>query len=271
MSERADILGAATSTNTPVLEARGLELSWNGIAIAHDISLSLGSGEIACVLGRSGCGKSTLFHALAGLTKPDAGRVLLEGEDVTGEPGNVSYMLQKDLLLPGRTVLDNCALPLILRDEPIQAARERVRSELARFGLEGSEDLWPAQLSGGMRQRAALLRTYLMDKHVILLDEPFSALDAITRTELRSWFCEMVDNLGLSALLITHDVDEAIVMADTVHVMVGAPTRTGKPSELVGSVTILRDGDSGYRRGDSDFELTDAFREAKLELSGLLA
>ncbi len=219
----------------PVLEARHLKLVWEDLAVADDISLTVQAGEIVCLVGRSGCGKTTLFHALAGLEKPVEGSVLLHGADITGTPGRVSYMLQKDLLLSSRTILDNAALPLFLRGVDRAEARAQARRLFPTFGLEGTEDLWPSQLSGGMRQRAALLRTYLMDNDMVLLDEPFSALDAITRVEIRRWFAGMVHELGLSALVVTHDVDEAVELGSRVYVLDGNPMR-GVVSHLADEV-----------------------------------
>ena len=246
------------------LEARGLCLSWDGMAVARDVSLAVGEGEVVCLVGRSGCGKTTLFHALAGLSRPDAGRVLLRGEDVTGRPGRVSYMLQKDLLLPNLTVLDNVCLPLVLGGMPRREARAKATPLFERFGLVGCEDQWPSQLSGGMRQRAALLRTYLMDNDVVLLDEPFSALDALTRADMRSWFCGIVRELGLSALVVTHDVDEAVSMADRVYVMRGVPAQ-GEQSRLVGQVEVTCP--AAERAG---FDLTVSYLELKRRVLGLL-
>ena len=215
----------------PVFEAHDLKLAWDDLLVAEGVSLAVEAGQTACIVGRSGCGKSTLFHALAGLSTPASGQVLLHGEDITGVPGRVSYMLQKDLLLPSKSILDNAALPLVLRGVDKRTARTKARELFATFGLEGTEDLWPAQLSGGMRQRAALLRTYLMENDVVLLDEPFSALDAITRVELRRWFAKMIGELGLSALVITHDVDEALDLGSCAYVLDGNP-RKGVVSHL---------------------------------------
>ena len=257
---------AAGDINVPALEARSLELAWgdDGRVIARDISLEVRVGEVVCLVGRSGCGKSTVFHALSGLLVPRSGRVLLHGEDVTGVPGSVSYMLQKDLLLPNLTVLDNACLPLVLGGMSRAEAHKRALPLLERFGLDGTEGQWPSQLSGGMRQRAAFLRTYLMDNDVILLDEPFSALDAITRQEMRSWFCDMVRELGLSALVVTHDVDEAVSIAGRVYVMSG-PFVPKAPSGIVGEVVVGRPVDSG-----EDFGLTPGFIEAKRAVLDLL-
>ncbi len=249
----------------PALEADGLCISWDGTPIVEDVSLSLAPGELVCLVGRSGAGKTTLFHTLAGLTSPDAGRVLLHGEDVTGVPGHVSYMLQKDLLLESRTVMGNVCLPLVLAGTPMGEARAKAEPLLERFGLAGTADLWPAQLSGGMRQRAALLRTYLMDNDMILLDEPFSALDAITRAEMRDWFCGIVSELGLTALVITHDVDEATILANRVFVLAGSP-QDGRASRIVGEVSV---GGVPSERG-AEFDLCDEFLAAKREVCRLL-
>lgn len=238
------------------LEARGLSLSWDGVkVVARDVSLAVAGGEIVCLVGRSGCGKTTILHALAGLTRPVEGRVLLHGEDVTGVPGHVSYMLQKDLLLPHLSIIDNAGLPLVIAGESREAARRKAAPLFERFGIAGTEELWPAQLSGGMRQRVAFMRTYLMGNDVVLLDEPFSALDAITRGEMRTWYCGMARELGLASVVITHDVDEAALMADRVYVLAGAPS--AGVSTTVGRVVDVE------RVGEGDFSVTDAFLAAK--------
>ncbi|MCI2173470.1 MAG: ABC transporter ATP-binding protein [Atopobiaceae bacterium] len=248
----------------PALEARDISLSWDGRPVIAHVSLDVAPGELVCLVGRSGCGKTTLFQALAGLSVPDEGEVLLHGGDVTGRPGHVSYMLQKDLLLPSRTVIDNVCLPLLIKGVKRSDAHATALPYFERFGLAGSADLWPSQLSGGMRQRAALLRTYLMENDVVLLDEPFSALDALTRIDMRGWFCDMARELGLSALIITHDVDEAISMASRVFVMGGDPA-AGVPSTIVGEVDVPCPPDE--RVG---FDLTEGYLACKREVLGLL-
>ena len=240
--------------------------------VAEHVSLSLGEGEIVCMVGRSGCGKTTILHALAGLSAPLEGKVLLHGEDVTGVPGRVSYMFQKDLLLPSKRILDNVCLPLTLRGVAREEAYAKARPLLDRFGLAGTEDKWPSQLSGGMRQRAAFLRTYLMDNDVMLLDEPFSALDAITRNDVRAWFAATSVELGLSALLITHDVDEAVMIAHRIYVLGGAPSE-GVPSHIVGEVVVDRAGfvaGASSAASEKEFTLTPAFIEAKRQVLELL-
>jgi len=208
-----------------VLEARSLTLSWDGgkTIVAKDVSVSLHAGETVCLVGRSGCGKTTLLHALSGLTTPLAGSILVHGKDVTGTPGCVSYMLQKDLLLPNLSIIDNVCLPLTLAGTKRGQAHAQARPLFERFGLEGTERSWPSELSGGMRQRAAFLRTYLMGNDIVLLDEPFSALDALTREDLRGWYKDTARELGIASLMITHDVGEAIAIADRVYALVGAP------------------------------------------------
>ena len=257
---------AAGQAATPALEVRNLTLAWEGseTPTVSDVSLAVAPGEMVCLVGRSGCGKSTLFHGMAGLTTPVSGSVLLHGEDVTGRPGRVSYMLQKDLLLPQRTIMANVCLPLTLAGTPREAAREKAEPLFERFELNGTQDSYPSELSGGMRQRAALLRTYLMDNDVVLMDEPFSALDALTRQDMRSWFLSLVSDLGMSCVLVTHDVDEAVEMADRILVMSGNPT-AGVPSGIVGEVDI--DCARGQR---AEWLLTPASLKAKREVLMLL-
>ncbi|ERI06176.1 ATP-binding cassette domain-containing protein [Atopobium sp. oral taxon 810] len=263
--ENAPVFADGVMT-VPALEAQHLSLSWDGShVVVADANITVGTGETVCMVGRSGCGKTTILHALAGLTQPMEGRVLLHGKDVTGTPGHVSYMFQKDLLIPSKRVLDNVCLPLTLKGMSKAVAHKQARPLLGRFGLADTEDKWPSELSGGMRQRAAFLRTYLMGNDVMLLDEPFSALDAITRKDLREWFVSASRELGVASLMITHDVDEAVAVASKVYVLGGNPS-AGKPSHIVGEVLVQRETGSS----DVDFELTSAFLEAKRAVLALL-
>lgn len=193
------------------------------ILILKDISLYVEEGEIVSIIGPSGGGKTTVFNIVAGLLNPTAGKVLLSGEDVTGISGHVSYMLQKDLLLPFKTVLDNVALPQIIKGKDKKKAREEALAYFKEFGLEGTENQYPKTLSGGMRQRAALLRTYLFEKEVALLDEPFSALDAITKEGIHAWYLDIMKKINLTTLFITHDIEEAILLSDRIYVLKGRP------------------------------------------------
>ena len=206
-----------------LLEVRNVSKSFDGRPVLEDVSLTLRKGELVSLLGVSGGGKTTLFHIISGLLLPDRGQVFLEGEEVTGQPGKVSYMLQKDLLLPHRTIQDNVALPLLLKGVAKKEARSRAAALFEEFGLGGTEKLWPSQLSGGMRQRAALLRTYLFSQNVALLDEPFSALDTLTKSAIHRWYLEVMERIRLSTLFITHDVDEAILLSDRIYLLSGQP------------------------------------------------
>ena len=187
--------------------------------------LSIESGRFVSLVGPSGCGKSTLFNIIAGLLEPTEGRVLIDGEDATGTIGRVGYMLQKDLLLPWRTVLDNVILGMEIQGMPLRAARERALPLLQNYGLAGFEYLYPNSLSGGMRQRAALLRTLLFDTDVILLDEPFGALDAQTKLQMQEWLMQLWSDFRKTVVFVTHDVDEAIYLSDEIHVMGTRPGR----------------------------------------------
>jgi len=206
--------------------------SYDNKPIVANINLALPQNGFISLVGPSGVGKTTLFNVLAGLDPPDGGKVYLNGEDITGIPGRVGYMPQRDLLLEHRTVLDNVILPLLIRGEHTKSARARAAAFFPRFGLDGYERKYPCQLSGGMRQRAALLRTCMMQTAVILLDEPFSSLDAITRRQMQDWYREIAANMGLSTLFITHDVDEALLLSSTVYIL------NGKPGKIVNTVDV---------------------------------
>jgi ABC-type nitrate/sulfonate/bicarbonate transport system ATPase subunit len=189
------------------------------------ITLSIPQGRFVSLIGPSGCGKSTIFNIIAGLLEPTAGRVLIDGIDATGTIGRVGYMLQKDLLLPWRSVLDNVILGMEIQGVPLREARSRALPLLHRYGLAGFEHLYPGALSGGMRQRAALLRTLLFDTDVILLDEPFGALDAQTKLQMQEWLMQLWGDFGKTVVFVTHDIEEAIFLSDEVHVMTARPGR----------------------------------------------
>ncbi len=202
-----------------LLEVKDLTLSYGAQLIAHNLSFNVGIEEVVCIVGRSGCGKTSLFHALAGLTQPISGEIELDGKSIAGIPGHVSYMLQKDMLLPNKRIVDNVALPYIIAGDSLDTARQKAFNLLIEFDLDDYANAWPYELSGGMRQRVALLRTYANDNKLILLDEAFSALDAITRLDIRTWFFNAVREAHKSVIAISHDIDEACLIGDKIYVM----------------------------------------------------
>ena len=238
-----------------LLKAEHITKKYSGKTIIKDINIELHKGELISLLGVSGSGKTTLFHVLSGLTTPEEGKVWLKGEDITSKPGQISYMLQKDLLFPHKKIIDNTALPLVLHGMSKKEAREKAQTYFKDFGLEGTEYQYPSQLSGGMRQRAALLRTYLSSNGVALLDEPFSALDTITKTAIHKWYLEVMQHIDLSTIFITHDIDEAILLSDRIYIL------NGKPGEIRDEI-IIRE----KKPRAEDFYLTDQFLEYKREI-----
>lgn len=205
------------------LSTKTLSKSYDGRVIINDINIKLNKNEVVSIIGVSGSGKTTLFNLLSGLEKPDAGYVFFKGEDITGKPGKISYMLQKDLLLPHKKIIDNVVLGLIVKGVSKKEAYQKTEGLFMTFGIEGTQNLYPSQLSGGMKQRAALLRTYLCTEGVALLDEPFSALDTITKGQMHKWYIEMIEKIELSTIFITHDIEEAIYLSDRIYVLGGSP------------------------------------------------
>ena len=193
------------------------------VLAVDDVSLSARGSEFVSILGPSGCGKSTLLHIVAGLWSPTKGDVFIHGERVTGQTGHVSYMPQRDNLLPWRSVLDNTILGLEVERVNRKEARERAGELCARFGLGEFVSALPRELSGGMRQRAAFIRTMLFPRDVMLLDEPLGALDAQTRLLMQEWLLDVWGTLGKTVVFVTHDVDEAVFLSDRVYVMSARP------------------------------------------------
>ena len=241
------------------LKVSNVSKSFDGRKIIEDISIELKEGELVSLLGTSGGGKTTLFNIIAGLHEPDSGKVFIDGKDVTGQSGHVSYMLQKDLLLPYKTIEDNVSLPLILKGEKKKEAREKAGQHFEEFGLSGTEKKYPHQLSGGMRQRAALLRTYMFSTEVALLDEPFSALDTLTKREMHKWYLNVMEKIRLSTLFITHDIDEAILLSDRIYLLTGTPGTVSHMIEI-----------KEKKPRDAEFALTEEFLEYKKKILNLL-
>lgn len=238
-----------------ILKAEKICKSFDDNHVLNDVTITLNQGEIVSLLGVSGSGKTTLFNILSGIYKPDNGQVFLHGEDITGCPGKISYMLQKDLLLPYKKIIDNVSLPLVLSGMKKKEARLKAKEHFTEFGIDGTENKYPAELSGGMRQRAALLRTYLASNGVALLDEPFSALDTITKGIIHKWYLDVMKKINLSTVFITHDIDEAILLSDRIYIL------SGKPGTITDEIVI----DVPKPRKD-DFNLSDEFLQYKRKI-----
>lgn len=235
-----------------LLRTENITKKYGDHTVIKDINLELNHGELVSLLGVSGSGKTTLFHILAGLSSPDEGRVLLNDEDITSKSGKISYMFQKDLLFPHKKIIDNASLPLVLKGMKKSDARKKADSFFEEFGLEGTQHKYPCQLSGGMKQRVALLRTYLSSNGVALLDEPFSALDTITKASLHKWYLDIMQKIDLTTLFVTHDIDEAILLSDRIYIL-------GETPATIKAEIIIKE----KKPRNEDFALTKAFLEYK--------
>lgn len=242
-----------------ILSVEKIKKSFGDRTIIDNVNLSLQKGELVSLLGVSGAGKTTLFNCISGILTPDSGKIVLSGEDITGKPGRISYMLQKDLLLPYKKIIDNVSLPLLLSGMKKKEAREKAAAHFESFGIAGTENCYPSELSGGMRQRAALLRTYLASSGVALLDEPFSALDTITRSAMHTWYLSVMEKIDLSTIFITHDIDEAIFLSDRILILSGSPGTIAKE--------IVIEEPKPRRK---DFNLTKEFIEYKKQVISAL-
>jgi NitT/TauT family transport system ATP-binding protein len=230
---------------SPRLDVRALSHSFalpdgGRVKLFDGLDIRIGDAEIVAIVGRSGAGKTTLFNLISGLLKPQEGGISL-GARPDGAPGRIAYMLQKDLLLPWRSVLRNALLGVELTRGVRPEDVARARDMLARYGLGSVADAYPHALSGGMRQRVALTRTLLVDPTLVLLDEPFSALDYETRLMLEDDVMELREKFGASIVLVTHDIEEAIAMSDRVVVLGGRPARVEQDVEISLTVAGRRD------------------------------
>ena len=212
------------------LEIKNLSYSFGDNHILKDINIYVKENEMVAIVGSSGVGKSTLFNLIAGVLKKQSGEITIDGSD--DYIGKVAYMLQKDLLFEHKTIINNVILPLIIAKIDKKVALEEGRKILKQFNLEKYADKYPKQLSGGMRQRVALIRTYMFKRNIFLLDEAFSALDAITKKELHKWYLNLKKEFNLTTLLITHDIEEAIFLSDRIYIL------ANKPGEIIKEIKI---------------------------------
>lgn len=217
------------------LELSNIQKEYETLEVLNDINFHLNQGEIISILGASGCGKSTLLNIIAGFIKPTSGTVLKDGKDITGKISETAYMLQDDLLLPYKTIFENVILPITIKGFLTNEKKSEILNLFKIFGLEGYEKFYPREISGGMKQRAALLRTYLCGTDIYLFDEPFSKLDSITRDNMRVWFLEIWKTIHSSAIFITHDIDEAIILSDRIYIM------SDKPAKIVKEILVSKD------------------------------
>ena len=213
-----------------ILEVKNLSYSFGNNPILKDINIHVNENEIVAIVGSSGVGKSTLFNLIAGVLKKQTGEITINGSD--DYIGKVAYMLQKDLLFEHKTIINNVILPLIIAKVNKKKALEEGNKILKQFNLDKYANKYPQQLSGGMRQRVALIRTYMFKRKIFLLDEAFSALDAITKKELHKWYLDLKKEFNFTTLLITHDIEEAVFLSDRIYIL------GNKPGEIIGEIKI---------------------------------
>lgn len=229
----------------------GISKSYEGMKILKDVSFNVNKGELVTIVGPSGSGKSTIFNIITKLTEVDGGSLNINGD--------VSYMYQKDMMVPWKKVIDNIAIPLVIKGMNKKEAREVVEKYIDIFGLEGFQEKYPSQLSGGMKQRANLLKTYLTSNDIMLLDEPFGALDSITRGKLQKWLVGLKKKTNSTILFITHDIDEAILISDRIYVI------SEKPAIIKGEIKV-----DISRDNYDEISLTKEFIEIKRNVLKLL-
>ena len=213
-----------------ILEVKNLSYSFGNNPILKDINIHVNENEMIAIVGSSGVGKSTLFNLIAGVLKKQIGEITINGSN--DYIGKVAYMLQKDLLFEHKTIINNVILPLIIAKVNKKEALEEGNKILKQFNLDKYANKYPQQLSGGMRQRVALIRTYMFKRKIFLLDEAFSALDAITKKELHKWYLDLKKEFNLTTLLITHDIEEAVFLSDRIYIL------GNKPGEIIGEIKI---------------------------------
>ncbi|CAM2999427.1 ABC transporter ATP-binding protein [Paenibacillus sediminis] len=252
---------SADSEPALALEAHHITKSFAGsrkrsLPVLNDVSLRVKQGEFVSIIGPSGSGKSTLFHIIGGLEKPDHGEIRMNGQLVTGEKGRISYMPQQPALLPWRTIEQNVVLALEVAGVRTKEAREEARLWLPKVGLAGFEQAYPHTLSGGMQQRASFLRALLSRQELMCLDEPFSALDALTRSDMQRWLLDIWESTKRSVLFITHNIEEALLLSDSIYVF------SSRPASVLHKIEV-----PFARPRREDITTDAAFLSLKLELS----
>lgn len=270
MANLAESSGGAAglaSAPPPALELEQVDMSYpgtkgrgeGGLQVLDQVSLQVKQGQFVSIIGPSGSGKSTLFHLIGGLLRPDGGHIRMNGQEAAGRTGHVSYMPQQPALFPWRTVEQNVMLAQEIGGRPKKEARAEARQWLANIGLSGYERAYPHELSGGMQQRVAFLRALMSPHELMLLDEPFSALDALTRSEMQRWLIGLWEQHRRSVLFITHSIEEALLLSDTIYVFSSRPAR------------VLREVAVPFPRPRRE-ALTgeESFLRLKQELAGLL-
>lgn len=230
---------------------RGISKSFDNMVILNDINIEVNEGELVSIVGPSGSGKSTIFNIITNLVKFDSGEKRVNGD--------VSYMYQKDMMVPWKKVVDNIATPLVFKGMDKKNARKEVEKYIGTFGLNGFQNKYPNKLSGGMKQRANFLQTYLTSNDIMLLDEPFGALDSITRSNMQQWLLDIKKNMNSTILLITHDVDEAVLLSDRVYVI------SEKPAVIKGEVKVNLPKERG-----EETKLTEEFLLIKREVTDIM-
>lgn len=230
---------------------RGISKSFDNMVILKDINIEVNEGELVSIVGPSGSGKSTIFNIITNLIKFDSGEKRVNGD--------VSYMYQKDMMVPWKKVVDNIATPLVFKGMDRKNARKEVEKYISTFGLIGFQNKYPNKLSGGMKQRANFLQTYLTSNDIMLLDEPFGALDSITRSNMQQWLLDIKKNMNSTILLITHDVDEAVLLSDRVYVI------SEKPAVIKGEVKVSLPKERG-----EETKLTEEFLLIKREVTDIM-
>ncbi|WP_243113397.1 ABC transporter ATP-binding protein [Romboutsia sp. Marseille-P6047] len=223
--------------NKAKLILKNVSKSYDNLLILKNISIDIKEGELITLLGPSGSGKSTIFNIITGITKMDSGDMHIDGK--------ISYMQQKDLLLPYKNIIDNVSIPLIINKNKKGQARNIVKPYFKEFGLEGYEFKFPSELSGGMKQRANFLRTFINSKDLMLLDEPFGALDSITKSNMQKWLLNVRKKFNSTIMLITHDIEEAITLSDRIYVI------SEKPASI--KAEFILNNKNKYKFGSDDY------------------